>query len=68
MKGNTKERTNRCFEMVRRQVYQYKSGNKTVIVYDDDSVEEHTEEEKGDIVSSICPDCMKIECICGRKK
>lgn len=54
--------------MVRRQVYQYKSGNKTVIVYDDDSVEEHTEEEKGDIVSSICPDCMKIECICGRKK
>ncbi len=53
--------------MVRRPVFQYKEGKKIIVVYDDDSVEEHREEEF-DIVSSICADCGKIECICGKRK
>jgi hypothetical protein len=50
---------------MRRQVYEYKEGKKRFIVNDDDSVEEHSVEEN-DIVSTICPDCMKIECVCKR--
>ena len=49
--------------MVKKPIYQYRRGDKVVVVYDDNSVEEIIEEER-DIVSSICPDCMKVECIC----
>jgi hypothetical protein len=49
-------------------VYTYKEGKKRIVVYDDDSVEEHTVAEEDDIVSSICPDCAKIECVCGKRK
>ncbi len=48
---------------MKEPIYQYRKGGKLIIVYDDDSVEEHRDDER-DIVSSICPECMKIECVC----
>ncbi len=51
---------------MKQPVHQYRRGGKLIIVYDDDSIEE-CDYETRDIVSSICPECLKIECICDKK-
>lgn len=47
----------------KRIVYQSKEGNKRIVVYEDDSVEEIIEEHH-DIVTSICHGCGRVECVC----